>query len=112
MVSSLHTWWCLVLPSLSLLGRCTDDEYLGGVCLVSGDLARFAIKRASAMDTTTVAITRDMLEALFGKLLEFDFRNGPLRKKYDGVSPSLNPHFSKSCMCQSLVMPVSLYVYG
>lgn len=71
----------------SLVGRVTDDEYLAGVCVVSGDLTRYAIKRASVMDMTTVTRIRDVLEVLFGKLLEFDWRNGNIRKKYDGVRP-------------------------
>ncbi len=32
-----------------------------------------------------MARCRDLLTALNGKLLEFDFRNGALRRKYDGV---------------------------
>jgi len=58
--------------------------------VLSGDLTRYAIKRASSMDVAAVARCRDMLSTLHGKLLEFDFRNGPLRKKYDGVSASFD----------------------
>jgi hypothetical protein len=46
---------------------------------------RWAILRAAQLDVESVARCRDLLTALNGKLLEFDFRNGNLRRKYDGV---------------------------
>lgn len=34
-------------------------------------------------------LARRLLEQLNGKMLEFDFRNGPLRRKYDGLKYAL-----------------------
>lgn len=68
-----------------LAGRVNDDEYLGGVMGLSHELARLAIKRASAMEVEAVVRCRDLLQSLNGKLLEFEFRNGNLRRKFDGV---------------------------
>ena len=36
-----------------------------------------------------MGIVRQLLEQLNGKMLEFNFRNGPLRKKYDGLKYAL-----------------------
>jgi hypothetical protein len=46
-----------------------DDEYLGGVMGLSHELARLAIKRASAMEVEAVVRCRDLLQSLNGKLL-------------------------------------------
>ena len=52
---------------------------------LSHELSRYAIKRASSLDVSAVSRCRDLLTILNGKLLEFEFRNGGLRRKYDGV---------------------------
>jgi hypothetical protein len=36
-----------------------------------------------------VARCRDLVEALMGQFLQFDFRNSPLRKRYDGLKYTL-----------------------
>jgi len=70
--------------------RIRDDEYLGGACiLLSHDLARYAVGRAIVRDTQSVRIARDLVEQLNMQLLKFDFRNGPLRRKYDGIKYAL-----------------------
>lgn len=40
-------------------------------------------------DLQSVMLARVLLEQLNGKMLEFDFRNGPLRRKYDGLKYAL-----------------------
>lgn len=67
-----------------------DEEYLGGACIgLSHDLARYAVGRAIARDVYSVRTARDLVDALMFHLLRFDFRNGPLRRKYDGVKYAL-----------------------
>jgi len=61
------------------------EEYLLGLCDLTGELGRYAVLKATARDTAAVKVVRDLLDALFGKMLELDLRNGELRRKYDGV---------------------------
>lgn len=68
---------------------CNDDEYLGGVIGCAQELARYVIGKASEGDFTSISICRTLVTELNGKMLEFDFRNGPLRKKYDGLKYAL-----------------------
>jgi len=63
----------------------TPDEYLGGVLDFAGEANRYAVARATARDAPSVARCRDAVEALLGRFLALDLRNGALRKKYDGL---------------------------
>jgi predicted translin family RNA/ssDNA-binding protein len=47
------------------------------------------VDRAIANDVESIGQVRVVLEELNGKMLEFDFRNGPLRRKYDGLKYAL-----------------------
>ena len=77
-----------VLTSKSL-PRCNGDEYLGGVLDFTGELNRYAVARATERDVAAVRKCRDVVDALMGIFLKFDFRNGALRKKYDGLKYTL-----------------------
>ena len=77
-----------ILPS-SELPRCDRDEYLGGVLDFTGELNRYCIAKATARDVDEVRKCRDVVDALTGIFLKFDFRNGVLRKKYDGLKYTL-----------------------
>lgn len=68
---------------------CNIDEYLGGVLDFTGELNRFAIARATHRDLDEVERCRDLVEALMGVFLQFDLRNGSLRKKYDALKYTL-----------------------
>lgn len=50
---------------------------------------RYAVVKATARDVAEVERCRTMVEAISGELIQFDFRNGPLRKKYDSVKYNL-----------------------
>ncbi|KAK9841264.1 hypothetical protein WJX74_002808 [Apatococcus lobatus] len=65
------------------------DEYLGGVLDFTGELNRFSIAKATTRDTASVRCCRDLVEALMGEFLQFDLRNGALRKKYDSLKYTL-----------------------
>lgn len=54
-----------------------------------GELTRYAVVKATARDIAEVKRCRAMVEAISGELIQFDFRNGPLRKKYDSVKYNL-----------------------
>ncbi|GAB9467478.1 Translin-like protein [Globisporangium polare] len=65
------------------------SEYIGGIIDLTGELMRYAVVKATARDVAEVERCRSMVEAISGELIQFDFRNGPLRKKYDSVKYNL-----------------------
>jgi predicted translin family RNA/ssDNA-binding protein len=68
----------------------TDEEYLGGACMgLCQDLARYGMGRATARDVASVTAARDLVQESLEYLLKFDFRNGYLRRKYDGTKYAL-----------------------
>eukprot|EP00963_Diacronema_lutheri_P006259 scaffold541_cov335-Pavlova_lutheri.AAC.4 len=71
------------------VNMCNIDEYLGGVLDFTGELNRFAIARATLRDLEEVERCRDLVETLMGVFLQFDLRNGSLRKKYDALKYTL-----------------------
>jgi predicted translin family RNA/ssDNA-binding protein len=68
----------------------TDEEYLGGACMgLAQDLGRYGLGRATARDVESVQIAANLTGQILEFLLQLDFRNGPLRRKYDGTKYSL-----------------------
>lgn len=67
-----------------------DTEiYLPGLCDLVGELARKAINSALKDDTKTALAIKDFVEEIYDELMMFDFRNSPLRKKFDAIKYSL-----------------------
>ena len=66
-----------------------DSEYVAGLLDSAGSLAKYAVGRAAHGDTQSIVCCRDGVKSLQGALLAFDFRNGPLRRKFDGLKYSL-----------------------
>eukprot|EP00980_Cylindrotheca_fusiformis_P009797 scaffold2156_cov115-Cylindrotheca_fusiformis.AAC.22 len=67
-----------------------DEEYLMGVLsFINFDLKRYVIGRAAQRDVDSVLLARDLVTELLDHLMKYDFRNGNLRRKYDGVKYSL-----------------------
>jgi predicted translin family RNA/ssDNA-binding protein len=77
------------LPRRADIGVLDADEYLLGLCDLTGELVRWGVLRGTARDIAGVRAARDLVDAILGELLQFDLRNGELRKKYDGVKYSL-----------------------
>ena len=74
----------------SACGYATDEEYLAGACMaLCQDLSRYCQGRAIERDVGSVALARDLVRGVLDYLMEFDFRNGSLRRKYDGTKYSL-----------------------
>jgi len=68
----------------------TDEEWLSGACMgLAQDLARYGLGRATARDSESVSMAKDLVQEVLEYLLQFDFRNGPLRRKYDGTKYAL-----------------------
>lgn len=62
-----------------------NDEFLGGILDLTGELNQYAVARATARDKEAVQKARDLVDAPMGVFLQFDLRNGALRKKYDAL---------------------------
>lgn len=68
----------------------TDEEYLAGACMgLAQDLSRYGLGRATVRDVASVTAAKELVAQILDYLLQFDFRNGPLRRKYDGVKYAL-----------------------
>ena len=68
----------------------TDEEYLAGACMgLAQDLQRYGLGRATVRDTASVSAAKDLVELVLDFLIQIDFRNGPLRSKYDRVKYAL-----------------------
>ena len=78
----------LILQS-SLPSAITDEEYLSGIILLNHDLARYSIGRATDRDVKSVILARTLIASILEHLMQYDFRNGHLRRKYDGVKYAL-----------------------
>ena len=86
----------------------TDEEYLGGAIGMCHDLARAGVDRASRAGTDPTAVpfvrgARDACARVLEELLQFDFRNGPLRRKYDSTKYALKT--LETVLCESCVPP-------
>eukprot|EP00656_Telonema_subtile_P027056 TRINITY_DN2904_c0_g1_i1.p1 TRINITY_DN2904_c0_g1~~TRINITY_DN2904_c0_g1_i1.p1 ORF type:complete len:406 (-),score=116.87 TRINITY_DN2904_c0_g1_i1:52-1269(-) len=68
---------------------CSDDEYLCAALGVAQHLARYCVGRAVEADVASIALCRTLVSQLMEQMLQFDLRNGPLRRKYDGLKYAL-----------------------
>lgn len=57
----------------------------GGVIDLTGELMRYAVSRATERDVEGVRRCAELVDSLQGQLIQFEFRNGALRKKYDSI---------------------------
>jgi predicted translin family RNA/ssDNA-binding protein len=68
----------------------TDEEFLAGACMgLAADLARYGMGRATVRDAASVKMASNLVHDIMDQLLQFDFRNGNLRRKYDGTKYAL-----------------------
>ena len=86
----------------------TDEEYLGGACIgLCHDIAKYGVTRASIAVEDASAVpfikrSRDAVSAILEELLQFDFRNGPLRR--NTTARSTRSRRSRPC-CTSSRLP-------
>ncbi|RMF05578.1 hypothetical protein D6764_04360 [Candidatus Woesearchaeota archaeon] len=66
------------------------EEYLLGICDVVGELGRTAVHSVARNDLDAFSEIKKFVSRLYEALLEFDFRNGDLRRKFDSVKYTLN----------------------
>jgi predicted translin family RNA/ssDNA-binding protein len=68
----------------------TDEEYLAGACMgLCQSLARYGMGRAITRDLSSVVAARNLVQEILDYLLKIDFRNGYLRRRYDGCKYAL-----------------------
>jgi translin len=65
------------------------DNYLLGVCDLVGELGRNSRDSGIKEDYDTVKRIREFVNDLYSELMQFNFRNGELRKKVDGIRHEL-----------------------
>ncbi len=63
--------------------------YLLGLCDLTGELVRKAINDAIKGNFDSASKIKEVVEELYGELLQFDFRESELRKKFDGIKYDL-----------------------
>lgn len=78
-----------LLPSAKKLGVSTSD-YLMGLADLTGELTRLAVASAIKGQYEKVGYIKDFVAELWGEMLEFDFRNSGLRRKFDSIKYNLN----------------------
>ena len=72
-----------LLPQSSVSHFATDEEYLAGACMgMCQDLARYAMGRAIARDMQSIREARDLVSDLMQHLLDYDFPNSYLRRRF------------------------------
>ncbi len=76
-----------VLPRKEL--GVSAENYIAGLCDLSGEIARKAVNAAINDDAKTVISAKTFIENLYYGLMQFDFRNGDLRRKFDGIKYDL-----------------------
>ena len=67
------------LCPMSECANVTGEEYLAGCLRFAADLSRYVVGRATEGDERSIRICQRLCNNLNSKMLEFDFRNGPLR---------------------------------
>jgi predicted translin family RNA/ssDNA-binding protein len=66
-----------------------SEGYLLGICDLTGELVRKAIDSAIKGNTEMALKIKEIVSEIYGEFLKFDFRNGLLRKKFDGIKYDL-----------------------
>ncbi len=65
------------------------ESYLMGVIDLTGELVRKAVNFAISREYRAVLDIKELVSEIYKELLKFNFRNSPLRKKFDSVKYNL-----------------------
>jgi predicted translin family RNA/ssDNA-binding protein len=76
------------IDTMSSLAVCAE-AYLGGLADLTGELCRQAVLLATKNDAEKVSQIHAAIEEIYGQFVQFDFRNGELRRKYDSIKYNL-----------------------
>ena len=77
------------LPTAKELGVDTV-VYIQGLCDLVGELVRKAINSSIKGDFKTALKIRDFVSDIYGEMMMFDFRNSPVRRKFDSIKYGLD----------------------
>ncbi len=66
-----------------------NQSYLGGLSDFTGELVRQAVLLATKKKHKEVKEIFELIEEIYGALMNFDFRTGDLRKKFDSIKYNL-----------------------
>ena len=66
------------------------EDYLLGLCDLTGELGRKAVAYAIKSETKKVLEVKDLVEEIYGEFLKLDLRDWDLRKKSDSIKWNLN----------------------
>ena len=76
------------IPTQKSLGVDTES-YLLGLCDLTGELVRYAVNSVIAKKFKKAMQIKDVVEEIYGEFLQFNLRNGELRKKSDQIKWNL-----------------------
>ncbi len=65
------------------------DTYLPGICDLVGELVRKAINASISGDYALALKLKHFVSDLYNELMLFDFRNSPVRRKFDAIKYGL-----------------------
>jgi len=69
--------------------KVTTESYLAGLIDLTGELGRKAVHLAGKGKFKKVEKIRDSVSEIYGELLQFDFRDSDMRRKFDSVKYDL-----------------------
>ena len=69
--------------------KVSNENYLLGLCDMTGELARRAVMLATSKRYDELKKIRSVVDEIFGQFLQFNFRNSELRKKADSIKWNL-----------------------
>jgi predicted translin family RNA/ssDNA-binding protein len=67
-----------------------NSTFLGGLSDFTGELVRRAVLLATEQEYDEVKQILSIVQEIYGLLIEFDFRNGETRKKFDNIKYNLS----------------------
>ncbi len=76
------------IPDAKTIGVDTET-YLGGLCDLTGELARLAVFSVVEENYKNVETIKQVVSDIYDEFLRFDLRNGELRKKSDSIKWNL-----------------------
>ncbi len=76
------------LPTKASL-NVSSEHYLLGLCDLTGELVRKAINYAIKGENKDALRLKNFVSDIYNELMQFDFRNSELRKKFDGIKYDL-----------------------
>ncbi|PIU30013.1 hypothetical protein COT07_02910 [Candidatus Woesearchaeota archaeon CG07_land_8_20_14_0_80_44_23] len=61
------------------------EHYLLGICDLTGELSRRSVNAAAGADYKTALEMKGIVSEIYDEMMQFDFANGELRKKFDSI---------------------------